>query len=279
MLDLSKVPPGFLDPIARVVDAALGAGEALAAAEIMVVGAWSRDVLHAALGHQFETTATRDVDLALALTSWSAYRSLIQSFSRVGDSGIRYRIADIAVDLLPFGEVEDPAGSVDPPPRGKPLSVWAFREVFAASLPLDLAAETSVRVPSVAGYAATKVVAWLDRSSWLETKEAEDLALVLYWYSEDPDVHDRLYETEPGNAILIAEGIDISLAAAHLLGTDVRDLIGPHRGVELGARWPGDADLLARSLELRGGPHWPARDDSRRRALVDALTRGLSRAG
>lgn len=103
LLDLSKGPPGFLDPIARVVDAALGAGEALAAAEIMVVGAWSRDVLHAALGHQFETTATRDVDLALALTSWSAYRSLIQSFSRVGDSGIRYRIADIAVDLLPFG--------------------------------------------------------------------------------------------------------------------------------------------------------------------------------
>ncbi len=114
---------------------------------------------------------------------------------------------------------------------------------------------------------------------WLETKDAEDLALVLHWYSEDPDVHARLYETEPGNAILIAEAVDLPLAAAHLLGTDVADLIGHERGGELLARWPGDVDLLARSLELRGGPIWPTRNDSRRRELVDALTRGVTGTG
>jgi predicted nucleotidyltransferase len=44
----------------------------------------------------------------------------------------------------------------------------------------------------VAGYAAAKLGAWLDRSEWHEAKEAGDLALVLYWYAESAAVHDRL---------------------------------------------------------------------------------------
>jgi predicted nucleotidyltransferase len=36
---------------------------------VMVVGAWCRDIWHHALGHTFATAATRDLDLALALSS------------------------------------------------------------------------------------------------------------------------------------------------------------------------------------------------------------------
>ena len=76
----------------------------------MVLGAGCGDILHAALGHSFATAATSDLDLALALTSWDAYRTLAAAFPRIGDSGIRFRIADVNVDLLPFGAVEDPQG-------------------------------------------------------------------------------------------------------------------------------------------------------------------------
>jgi len=112
---LSRTPDGFLGPISRVVDAALYQGDGLRADDVMIVGAWCRDILHHALGHTFATTATRDLDLALALSSWDAYRSLTVAFPRVGDTGIRFRIADVDVDLLPFGNIEDPQGIVEPP--------------------------------------------------------------------------------------------------------------------------------------------------------------------
>jgi hypothetical protein len=117
----------------------------------MIVGAWCRDILHSALGHTFATAATHDLDLALALSSWDAYRVLTTTFQRVGDTGIRFRIADIDVDVLPFGDIEDPQRLVHPPARGETLSVWAFEEIFAASLPLALSPTTTIQIPTIAG--------------------------------------------------------------------------------------------------------------------------------
>src|SRR5665647_3184597 len=138
LLDLTNAPEGFLDPVARVVEAALAVTAELSALEVMLVGPCYRDILHGALGHSFATAATRDLDLALALTCWDAYRPLAGAFPRIGDTGIRFRIADVNVDLVPLGEIEDPQGGVEPQSRRETLSVWAFEEIFAASLPLVL---------------------------------------------------------------------------------------------------------------------------------------------
>lgn len=274
MLDLTKIPDGFLDPIARVVEAILDKAGDLVPDDIMLVGASCRDVLHNALGHTFATTATQDLDVALALSSWDAYRAIARSFRNIEDTGIRFRIAEIAVDVLPFGAIEDPQGIVEPPSRDEAMSVWAFDEIFAASLPLPLSPTITIRIPTSSGFAAAKLGAWLDRSAWGETKDAADLALTLHWYDESAEVTDRLYETTEGNAILVAEGSDMPLSAAHLLGRDVAAAIGRERVAELLSRWPGDRELLARELTLRGGPAWP-HDLDRRRDIVDALTRGL----
>ena len=80
-------------------------------------------------GSLLATTATLDLDLALALSSWDAYRSLGSTFPRVGSTGIRFRIAEFDVDLLPFGDIEDPQGIVDPRACDETLSVWAFEEI------------------------------------------------------------------------------------------------------------------------------------------------------
>jgi predicted nucleotidyltransferase len=91
------------------------------------------------------------------------------------------------------------------PHRGESLSVWAFEEVFASSLPLPLTDTLSIRIPTVEGYAVAKLGAWLDRSEWHEAKDAGDLVLIMYWYAESTVVHDRLYDTPTGNEILTAE--------------------------------------------------------------------------
>src|SRR5699024_806946 len=99
-------------------------------------------------------------------------------------------------------------------------------------------------------------------------------ALILHWYIESADVHNRLYETSAGNQILIRTEADLPLAAAQLLGTDVATLLGPARAAELLSRWPGNITLLITELELRGGRAWP-KTTQRRHEILNALTRGL----
>lgn len=272
--DLSDLDGVLLEPIARVVTTALPHAVGLRPEDVMVVGAACRDLHHYALGHRFVATATHDLDLALALPSWDAFRALAAAFPSIGSTGIRFRIADVTVHLLPFGAIEDPEGAAEPPTRREAVSVWALTEIFASALRLPLSTGVTVKLPTVAGYAAAKLGAWLDRSEWHESKDAGDLALVLYWYAESASAHDRLYETEDGNAVLIGESADVPLAAARLLGHDISAVIGAVRSAELMARWPGDLRLLVRGLGFNGAD-WP-RAAERRHALIDALTRGLT---
>lgn len=274
MLDLSSIAEGFFDPIERVIAQMLNQAPGLDPDRVMLVGAWCRDTLHAALGHDFETRATRDVDIALALSGWDLYEQLAEAFPAASDTGVTFRIAGLVVDLLPFGEVEDPEGEVLPPTREDTISVWGFTEIFNAARPLPITPSLSIRCPTVPGYTAAKLAAWLDRSVWGESKDANDLALCVHWYQESVAVQDRLYESARGQGILIAEGADFPLAAARLLGLDVADLIGPERLSELLGRWPGNIEVFVRNFAIPAATS--ATQESRRREIIQALTRGLA---
>jgi predicted nucleotidyltransferase len=273
MFDPTSTPDELLQPIANVLEAALPRAPGLRPDDVMVVGAACRDVLHHALGHRFATSATHDLDLALALSSWGAYRSLATTFPKVGNTGIRFNIAETIVDLLPFGDIEEPEGEAQPPTRSEPFSVWAFEEIFAAAQPLALPTGAAVKIPTVAGYAAMKLGAWLDRSEWLEVKDARDLALAAYWYEHSTEVRDRLYDTDAGNTALLAEEADVPRAAAYLLGIDIATTIGERRLAELITRWPGNLELLVGEFAVPGKA---AAGETRRRDIIDALTSGIT---
>lgn len=275
MLDFDRLTPDFLSPLATIVGAVRDCAPGLSSADILLVGAWCRDVLHTSLGHDFPTSATRDVDLALALADWESFEVLAAAFPRVGNTGLRYEIAGQRVDLLPFGRLEDPPGLIVPPTRDEAISVWAFDEIHRAALSLPVSATDAIRVPTVAGYTASKLAAWLDRSAWREVKDANDLALAAFWYSESTSVQDRLFDSANGQALLIHEDLDATLAAVRLLGQDVVDEIGALRRAELVQRWPGDSELLTRSFETSGGSAL-APDVARRREVIGALSRGLT---
>lgn len=140
---------------------------------------------------------------------------------------------------------------------------------------MSLTPTLAIRIPTVPGYAAAKLAAWLDRSEWGQTKDANDIALIAYWYVESKDVEGRLYDTSEGQQILVAEEADFPCAAARLLGEDVSKIIGPDRLSELIERWPGDLDVLVRNFAMSTGPRWPEHE-ARRREVLDALARGLA---
>ncbi|MFI7587997.1 hypothetical protein ACIB24_13075 [Spongisporangium articulatum] len=275
MLTATRGAEGLLDPVAQIVREIRDQAPEITPDRVMLVGAWCRDTLHACLGHEFSTSATRDIDLAVALSGWDSYNLLARSFPRTGDSGVRFSIAGLPVDLIPFGEPEDPRGTVVPPTRGEAISVWAFSEIFEDSRPLAVDPTLDIRCPTVPGYTAAKLAAWLDRSAWGEVKDANDLALAAYWYAESKQVEDELYDSPRGQEILVAEEADVERAAARLLGSDVSTVLGPERVAELMHRWPGDLEMLVHNFTATFMPPWLSRSE-RRREIVDALTRGLA---
>lgn len=199
MLDISRIASGSFDPIARVVQEIRERAPGFDPNCVMLVGACCRDLIHAALGHDFELRATRALDLALAIGEWQSYELFASAFQRADHTGIGFKIAGVVADLLPFGDLENPRGRTVPPTRAEAISVWAFAEIFSSSSPLKLGPSLAIRWPTIPGYVAAKLGAWLDRSQWMEAKDANDIALATYWYANSKDVEDRLYNTPDGS--------------------------------------------------------------------------------
>jgi len=274
MLGPLRSDPALLHTVDVVVAELSANSTRLRAGEVMLIGAVCRDIVQSALGHDFPLRATADIDLGLAIVNWAAYDELTSKFPAAGRTGIRYQVAGVPADLMPFGAVEDPPGTVTPTTRRVPMSVWGFAEVFEAALPLPLPNAGIIRIPTVAGYAALKLAAWLDRSAYGEYKDASDIATVMYWHLKSPEVNTRLYDTDRGHDILLQEDYDDAAAAAHVLGEDIVDVIGGSRLSELAERWPGPQNLLYRSMTVVNALDWTP-NDNRRHALVQAMSRGM----
>ncbi|GIE27836.1 hypothetical protein Ait01nite_008810 [Actinoplanes italicus] len=275
MLDLTGVDPTFLDVVDRVTTELMAKSERLKSGEVLLVGAHCRDILQSAFGFEFPLRVTSDIDLGLAVANWAAYDELVTKLRPAGNTGIRFQVGQTIADLMPFGSVEDPPGTVAPTTRRAPISVWGFTEVFAAALELRLPNAGTIRMPTAAGYAALKLAAWLDRSAYGEYKDASDIATVVYWYSRSPAVATRLYETVQGQELLVEEDLDDSATAARLLGVDIADLIGAERLSEIVERWPASPrGLLIHHMNVTNAADWPDSPE-RRQVLLRAVERGL----
>ncbi|MFB7251362.1 nucleotidyl transferase AbiEii/AbiGii toxin family protein [Microbacterium sp. NPDC056234] len=274
MLDFTRIDPRLFDDVRLVIEA-LAEAATVESECIMLVGAQCRDILHRALGHTSINRATGDLDFGLALSDWEAFERVDRAFERAGDSGIRYRICDVLVDVMPFGAaIEDPTGIATPSPRGEELVVFGFEDVFERAFQLDLpGAEHHIRIPSPAGYAALKLRAWVDRSIYGEYKDAEDLATVLSWYESSGTVQDRIY----GESIQVADRYeyDIPLACAHLLGQDVRSQLKAVDADDL-ARRLAQSDTRRLASALNGESWNPVRGFDLSLALQAGLASGTS---
>jgi predicted nucleotidyltransferase len=198
VLRTDRIPSEQLERLAAIVDRLTATGD-VAAASLMIVGARCRDLLHAAYGHAVQLRATNDFDVAIATPDLGAYERLTSKLTSVaGTNGVCFRLDGYAVDLVPFGDVEDPAGTVRPGRRSDGLNVWGFREVYDAAMPLSLGGGHTMRLPNAAGFIALKMAAWIDRSEHRDFRDAADLAVGCYWYAEDEDVRERLHGTEHG---------------------------------------------------------------------------------
>lgn len=258
MYDLTTCDPGQFDQIGRIADQL----EPIIPAErIMLIGARCRDILHAAYGCKSMLRGTSDTDLAIALEDWAAFHAIRERFAASGDTGHRFLIADTPVDIVPFGPVENPAGTVEHPRPSEPMNVHGFRDAFdtAATIP----GEQAVKIARPPAYAVLKLHAWLDRIEHDTTKDGPDLGLVIQWYLQD----DALFDLS--EQLLVRYDFDPHLTAAAAVGQDMVSILSTAEATILQERVRGaDRAQLARHLRPYAHVDWAG---SSERGLTDAL--------
>lgn len=249
-------------------------------ARFMLVGAMARDLL-LSFAHGIESRrATEDLDFAFAVADWHAYETLRDALIAGGvfadAAGVMHRLLfdGRRVDLIPFGGLENPGGTIDwPPPQDTRMVVLGFREAMRGAVEVKLSGGVVVEVASLPALALLKLFAWGDRRYIQPGKDAGDLWLLLRNYL-DAGNRERLYVE--ASHLLESPDYDDELAGAWLLGSDARRLLAVKDEVN-------DA-TLAHALTLltgdpRDGPIQLAADmeTARLQHAVDML--GAFRAG
>jgi predicted nucleotidyltransferase len=241
---------------------------AVATGSLFVVGAQARDLIHKSLGFVGALRSTSDIDIAIGLKDWSGFEDIRNAVPATGHTGMRFTIAGWPVDILPFGEVERGVGKVFPPGRDQEFDVFGMQEAYGSSDELILPYGRPARMPSPAGYAALKIKSWVDRSPRPDTRDARDFTVALHWYQESPVLVERLWYEQ--SELVLDSGSDQDLAAAAMLGIDIRTVLGGSRSIELAQLWD-EASREKMAREMRDPQFAQSALAPRNRDVLDAV--------
>jgi len=230
----APLDPYSLDILETVVSAANALGS-----EVILVGASARDVV---LTHVYAIPllrATADIDFAVAIQGWAAYRALIAYLLDGPRFTERHKVIHrlyyeppglghaVPVDIVPFGHGLGGARFRWPDDPDTEMNVEGYPDAARAAAEVDVGG-IIVKVLTPPRLALLKLFAWNDRHA--ETrKDASDLFTLIQNYSELGNI-DRLYD-EPD--LLDDVGHDYARGSARLLGRDVRRMCGEDTMVAL----------------------------------------------
>jgi predicted nucleotidyltransferase len=195
-----------------------------------VIGATARDIVMEHV-HGLDTArATRDIDFAVAVSSWDEFDQLKTRLTATGQffaTATTHRLTfgeergAYPLDLVPFDGVEKD-GAIAWPPKGDfVMNVAGYADAYRSALDIEIEPGFQVKILSLPAMAVLKILAWNDRPD--RDKHPSDVLLILRSYHQAGQ-ENRLY----AEAIDLLEryGYDIELAGAALLGRDAgRDIV------------------------------------------------------
>jgi len=220
------------------------------------------------------------MDFGLMMDNWGQFgefrSSLLGRLGFTEHPRIEHRLNFRGVrdlDIVPFGAIEQRPGEIAWPPEfATTMSTVGFREAQVRSVRIAVADGVSAPFVSPAALALLKLIAWSDRGSDVNRKDARDLALLLTTYLQAGN-EERLYGE---HADLLGEDIfDLDSAGARILG---RDLVSMTEG---SVRERVEAIVRDGLTESLGEPllrALPLRPDKARQ-LLEALQQGLNDGG
>jgi predicted nucleotidyltransferase len=227
LLDLrEKLPANLIEMLRAVSSVSQELG-----ISYFVIGATARDLI-LNCGYDIEVRrATRDVDIGVAVRSWSEYEQLRKALTDSGkfiNTNIEQRLIwvenRITLDLVPFGEIESPKGFVAFPPDGAfIMTTHGFTEAQKNTIVVLLDEALTIRVVSLAGLGLLKLVSWSDRPFERE-RDVQDLWFIIKNYL-DAGNEERLFQPESREYIDLVENFDFELTGARLFGRDIAKLL------------------------------------------------------
>lgn len=250
----------------------------------LLVGAMARDLLLYYAHNISIIRATEDIDLGFAVSDWEDFAalraSLLASTQFEAHGSLIHRFSDRRgrqIDLIPFGGLERPDGSIAWPPQGdEVMTVAGYREAQASAIDVLLPGGQRVFVVSLPMLVILKVIAWSERHTMAPRKDAADLLLILKNYL-DAGNQQRLYDEAAH--LLDQNDFDYERAGAWLAGQDAAAAIQIDRAKETPVyqrisiilTQEVDPDGPLRLLGEMGG-----RDAENTRLLLAAFLRGFS---
>jgi len=225
-MDLTAVDElaSLAQAVATLDDAARGIAQ-----QWLIVGATARDlILHHGHGMPIRR-ATVDLDVAVAVDSWSSFQSLSRALIARGARPVkeiahRFELGGWKIDILPFGGIAR-SGEITWPPDGSPtMSVMGFEEASQHAIVATLPGGVTAAVASPPALLILKLIAWEDRHVELPRHDAIDIDILIASYAASWN-EDRLYAE--ADDLLQRFGYDNSRAAAALLGRDAAEIAQP----------------------------------------------------
>lgn len=219
----------------------------------LIIGATARDlILHHA--HQLPITrGTVDLDIAVSVRSWDAFRRLERRLRDGGarrDDGTvhRFYVDDYKVDIVPFGGVEQ-QGMIVWPETEAEMSVAGFEEASSHAIEVILPGEVVTFVAAPSALLILKLLAWDERHLAMPRHDGPDIRTLIESYAAEWN-EDRLYNE--ADELLQKFGYDNDLAAAALIGQDAAS-IAHRKTLErireiVGGETSNDALALARDM-------------------------------
>ncbi len=143
--------------------------------ELMLVGAWARDI---ALQLHRNRANTRDVDFAMRADDWDEVHAFFAAASlrfdvHAADLTMRHRSSGVKVDVVPWGGVAR-LERLRIPNSDRELNLMGLAEAYALSQRTQIGT-AEVAVPSPAGMLVLKLLAYADRLAPRDLTDAGEL--------------------------------------------------------------------------------------------------------
>ncbi len=178
---------------------------------------------------------TTDLDFGVIVSDWAQFQALKDALNATGHfeavpSAAQRMIYSapgprVAVDIVPFGGVARPDGTLAWPPDGSTvMHVLGFEQAASCALTLAIDEDLMVPIASAEGLVMLKFVAWADNGPARDGKDAVDLFTVLRDYGEVLGL-DALYDDHA--QVMEAHEFDDRRAAAEVLGERVARQLDP----------------------------------------------------
>lgn len=246
----------------------------------LIVGATARDmVLHYGYGAKIQR-ATADIDFALQVPTWDAFTALrkeliANNFSETRKVHCLIAPNNLPIDIIPFGDLADQDANVQWPPSGDIImNVLGFQEALnnANTVRLRDAPVLDVPVASPEGMAILKFISWTDRAQDMRGRDAKDIAYLLTTYENIPAVSDQLYREA---TLMELYGWDITLASAHQLGINVKQITLPQTNVVIANLLTNQHPRLKLERLINEMSENAAHQYARNEALISAFSAGF----